>query len=388
MPIAAVPPPLMSFLPWTRPTIDEATIAAVAEVLRSGRIGSGMRATEFETRLSEYFGGRPVRVFNSGACTLEVALRIAGVGRGDEVITTPLAWVATGHAILAVGAKPVFVDVEASAGHIDLAKAEAAITRSTKAIVPVDLAGRSVDRERLYALAERYRLRVVEDAAEALGSSSRGRKIGASGDLVAFGFGADKAVTSVAGGCLVLNDEAEARLASQYRSLGVTRAGFDSVEVDVVGGDFNLTDVAACVGTAQLTRIDEFTAQRRELARAYFEEFDALTGRASGLGLPPREFEESNWQRFQIVLPERLAIGRAEVMARLQERGIGTAVHYPAMHLFAVYRELGWTDGAFPVAEKLGRNLLTLPLFPGMTREEVKRVVSELSGVVAGAMNA
>jgi dTDP-4-amino-4,6-dideoxygalactose transaminase len=375
-------PSPLPFLPLTRPTIDEETIAGVAEVLRSGWITSGPKVKEFEAKLSAYFGGRPVRAFNSGTCTMEIALRLAGVGPGHEVITTPLSWVATSNVILTVGAKPVFVDIDPVTRNIDLAKAEAAITKHTTAIIPVDLAGLPVDRDRLYALAKTYRLRVIEDAAQAFGSTWGGRRIGSFGDFTSISFHPNKNITTIEGGCLVMNDDKEAKLAEQYRLQGVVRTGFDGMDVEVVGGKFNLTDVAARVGLGQLPRIDEFNATRRGLARYYFELFDAPELAALGFGLPPRDFEQSNWHMFQVVLPDRLAIRRAEVMQQMHLAGIGTGVHYPAIHLFGVYRNLGWKDGDLPIAEKICRKILTLPLFPTMTREEAKRVVAELARIV------
>jgi dTDP-4-amino-4,6-dideoxygalactose transaminase len=373
----------LPFLPLTRPTIDDETIAGVAEVLRSGWITSGPQVKAFEAKLSEYFGGRPVRVFNSGTCTMEVALRIAGVGPGDEVITTPLSWVATSNVILEVGAKPVFVDIDPVTRNLDLNLIEAAITPATRAIIPVDLAGLPVDRDRLYAIAKKHNLRVVEDAAQSFGSLWRGRPIGASGDFVSFSFHPNKNITSIEGGCLVLNDEREAKLAEQYRLQGVVRSGFDGIEVEVLGGKFNLTDVAARVGLGQLAHLDEFTAARRELARAYFERLDTPAVRALGLGLPVADFETSNWHMFQVVLPAGPgALKRAEVMARLQAAGIGSGVHYPAIHLYALYRRLGWKDGDFPRAEETCRNILTLSLFPAMTRADVARVADALVSIL------
>ncbi|MFI5357797.1 MAG: DegT/DnrJ/EryC1/StrS family aminotransferase, partial [Opitutales bacterium] len=339
------------FLPLTRPTIDEATIAGVADVLRSGWLTTGPHAKALEAKLSEYCGGRPVRVFNSGTCTMEIALRIAGIGPGDEVITTPLSWVATSNVVLEVGARPVFVDIDPITRLIDLDRVEAAITPATRAILPVDLAGLPVDRDRLHALAQRHRLRVIEDTAQAFGSLWRGRRIGSFGDFVSFSFHPNKNITTIEGGALVVNNEAEAKLAEQYRLQGVVRTGFDGMEVEVVGGKFNLTDVAARVGLGQLPHLETFNAQRRELARAYFEEFGQPERRALGLELPPPDFTQTNWHMFQVVLPgERLDVPRAAVMAELHAAGIGTSVHYPAIHLFAVYRRLGWKEGDFPIA--------------------------------------
>ena len=186
-------------LPMTRPSIDEATIAGVVEVLRSGWITSGPKVSEFQNALSQLFGGRPVRAFNSGTCTMEIALRIAGIGAGDEVITTPFSWVATSNVILEVGATPVFVDIDPVTRNIDLQRVEAAITPRTKAILPVDLAGLPVDRDVLYALATKHRLRVIEDAAQSIGSSWNGKLIGSTGDFVSFSFHPNKNITTPAG---------------------------------------------------------------------------------------------------------------------------------------------------------------------------------------------
>src|SRR5919198_1121517 len=174
-------PPMPEFLPFTRPTIDEATIAGVAEVLRSGWITSGPQVKAFEAALSRYCGGRPVRCFNSGTATLAVALRLAGIGAGDEVITTPLSWVASANVVLEVGARPVFVDVDPKTRNIDLELLENAVGKKTRALIPVDLAGLPVDRDRLYAIAKSRNLRVIEDAAQSFGASWKGRRIGSFG---------------------------------------------------------------------------------------------------------------------------------------------------------------------------------------------------------------
>lgn len=373
----------LPYLPFARPHIDEETIAGVADVLRSGWITSGPQVKTFEAKLSEYFGGRPVRAFNSGTCTMEIALRIAGIGPGHEVITTPLTWVATGNVILEVGARPVFVDIDPVTRNIDLELIEQAITPATRAIIPVDLAGLPVDRDRLHAIASKHKLRVIEDAAQSFGSSWQGRRIGSFGDFVSFSFHANKNITSVEGGCLVLNSENEAMLAEQYRLQGVVRSGLDGLEVDVLGGKFNLTDVAARVGLGQLARLEEFTERRRALARAYFERLNTRALRELGLRLPPADMKGSNCHMFQVVLPEeRLRIKRADVMARLHDKGIGTGFHYPAMHLLALYRRLGWKAGDFPHAEYTGRNILTLPLFTQMQLSDVERVCTALTAIL------
>ncbi|AOI97834.1 MULTISPECIES: DegT/DnrJ/EryC1/StrS family aminotransferase [Burkholderia] len=370
------------FLPFTRPEIDEETIQGVVEVLRSGWITTGPQSQKFEAALSEYCGGRPVRAFNSGTCTLEIGLRIAGVGPGDEVITTPASWVSTSNVILETGATPVFADIDPVTRNIDLDKLEQAITPRTKAIIPVYLAGLPVDMDRLYAIARAHNLRVIEDAAQALGSTWKGKRIGAIGDIVSFSFHANKNLTTIEGGALVLNNEDEATLAQKYRLQGITRTGFDGMDCDVLGGKYNLTDVAARVGLGQLPHLERFTAQRRALVRAYFAALDGGPAVKLGLGLPVADFENSNWHMFQVTLPlDRLSISRADFMAQMKERGIGTGVHYPAIHLFTLYRARGFKEGMFPHAERYGASTVTLPLFTQMTEDDVRRVADAVNQI-------
>lgn len=372
---------MTEFLPFARPHIDEAAIAAVGEVLRSGWITSGPRMQAFEQALSEYFGGRPVRTFNSGTCTMEIALCIAGIGHGDEVITTPVSWVATANVILAVGATPVFADIDPVTRNIDLDKVEAAITPHTRAIIPVDLAGLPVDRDRLSAIAAKHKLRVVEDAAQAIGAQWQGKRIGSFGDFVSFSFQANKNLTTAEGGCLVLNNEDEARLAEKYRLQGVTRSGFDGMEVDVLGGKYNMTDVAAAIGLNQLAQLDAITARRHALAKHYFATFGADFEQQTGAQLPLANFENSNWHMFQIVLPQ--GVVRAEFMEKMKARNIGCGVHYPPIHLFKLYRARGFREGMFPVAERVGRSIVSLPLFPQMGEPDVERVVAAVREVLS-----
>ncbi|HLP98981.1 MAG TPA: DegT/DnrJ/EryC1/StrS aminotransferase family protein [Sideroxyarcus sp.] len=373
---------MSEFLPFTKPYIDEAAIAAVGDVLRSGWITSGPKVLAFEKALSEYLGGRPVRTFNSGTCTMEIALRIAGIGAGDEVITTPISWVATSNVIIEVGATPVFADIDPVTRNIDLAKVEAAITPRTKAIIPVDLSGLPVDRDRLYAIAAKHKLRVVEDAAQSLGSQWNGKRIGSFGDFVSFSFQANKNLTTTEGGCLVLNNDDEARLAEKYRLQGVTRSGFDGMDVDVLGGKYNMTDVAAVIGLNQLPQLEGITARRHALAKHYFASFGADFEKQSGAQLPVKDFSNTNWHMFEIVLPE--GVQRSDFMAKMKEQhNIGCGVHYPPIHLFQMYRQRGFKEGMFPVAESVGRRIVTLPLFPRMSEADVERVVAAVRKVLA-----
>jgi len=378
----------MDFLPFTRPSIDEATIAAVGDVLRSGWISTGPKCREFEEALSARYAGRPVRLAVSATAALEFALRIAGIGPGDEVITTPMTWAASANVILAVGARPVFVDVDPVTRNIDLDRVEAAIGPATRAILPVDLAGLPVDRDRLYAIARQHGLRVIEDAAQSIGAKWRGREIGLDGDLISFSFHANKNLTTIEGGCLVLRDLQEARLFEKLRLQGVTRSPDGEMDVDLLGYKANLTDVAAAVGLIQLGQLEHFNARRAALARRYFDRIDP----SLGLALPPRAFEgehaaQSNWHMFQPLLPlARMTIGRPAFIEAMKAQDIGIGVHYPALHRFTLYRGLGWKEGDFPVAEAIGRSTVTLPLFPTMRDADVDRVADALAHVLSPAL--
>jgi len=377
----------LPFIPFTRPHFNQETIDAVAEVLRSGWVTSGPKLAEFETALSNYFGGRPVRCFANGTATMKIALQVAGIGPGDEVITTPISWVATSNVILSVGATPVFVDVDPVTRNIDLNKIAAAITPKTRAIMPVYLAGLPVNMDQLYDLAKQYKLRVIEDAAQAFGSQWKGKKIGSIGDLVSFSFQANKNLSTVEGGCLVLNNADEAKLAEKFRLQGLTRQGMDGMDVDVLGGKDNLTDVNAVIGLHQLKQLPAFQARRSALAKQYFEairnEIKSAGLDALNLELPVENFSDSNWHMFQVVLPlEQLHVDRAQVMTELKDLGIGTGVHYPAITGFTLYQKLGYQVEATPVAKRIGRSILTLPLFPGMADEDIGRIASALAGIL------
>ncbi len=371
----------LPFLPFTKPTIDEETITAVGNVLRSGWLTSGPNVQALEAQLSEYFGGRPVRTYNSGTCTMEIALRIAGIGVGDEVITTPNSWVATANVIIEVGATPVFVDIDSRSHNIDLDKVEAAITPRTKAIIPVHMCGLPCDMDKLYAIAKKYNLRVVEDAAQAIGSTWNGQRIGAFGDFASFSFQVNKNIMTGEGGCLVLNNAEEARLAEKYRLQGVTRSGLDGIDVDVLGGKYNMTDIAAAIGLGQMKHLAEFNAKRKALAQYYFAIFGSEFEAQTGAELPVADFENSNWHMFHIVLPER--VNRGEFMQQMMDVGIGLGYHYRAIHLFSYYRARGLTEGMFPIAERVGKQIVTLPLFPSMTEADVERVVSAVKSCLS-----
>jgi hypothetical protein len=361
----------MDYLPFARPTIDEKIIAGVADVLRSGWITTGPKVQEFERALSQYLGGRTVRTFTSATGALEVALQACGIGSGDEVIVPAMSFAASANVVLRVGARPVFVDVELSSRNIDLTLIEAAITPRTRAIMPVHFAGLAADMERIHAVAARHKLRVIEDAAHAIGTRCNGRLIGSFGDVVCFSFHPNKNITTIEGGALSLPSAAELKAIELQRFHGLTRDAEGNADVLLPGGKYNLSDVSASIGLAQLERLEEFNEKRRALVARYFER---LATDPPCL-LPPRGDEGHSWHIFTPLLPlDRVTLTRGGFIKAMHERGIGVGVHYPAMHLFTVYRGLGHKEGDFPNAERIGRETVTLPLFPAMRLSDVDRV--------------
>ena len=374
----------VSDLPFARPTLDEATIADVAEVLRSGWITSGPKVAAFEAALSATVGGRPVRVVSSATAALEIALQVAGIGPGDEVITPAMTFFAAPSMIVRAGATPVFVDVEPGTRNLDLAAAAARVGPRTRAIMPTHFAGLPCDMDVLYALAARHGLRVIEDAALAIGSSWRGKPIGSFGDMCVFSFHPNKNVTAIEGGALVVRDEREAQLVETLRFHGITRLPDGTRDVAVAGGKFNLPDVNAAVGLRQLARLPEFNARRRALAARYFARF--RTDPPCELPHPGYPGDEAghSWNMFAPLLPlPELALTRKAFRDALAARGIGTGVSYEAAHLATAYRRFGYHRGDLPHTERIADTTVTLPLFPTMTDADVDRVCAACTEVLA-----
>jgi dTDP-4-amino-4,6-dideoxygalactose transaminase len=365
------------FLPFTRPSIDEATIQGVVEVLRSGWLASGPNVQRFEEELSKLCGGRPVRALTSATEALEVALMAAGIGAGDEVITTPMSWCATANVIQRLGARPVFVDIDLDTRNLLLEQAEKAVTPRTRAIMPVHFCGLPLDLDALHAFAKRHNLRVIEDAAHAIGSTWRGQQIGSVGDLVCFSFHPNKNITTGEGGAIVGGSPEEVKLIERARFNGVERGAPGEMDVKFVGLKSNMSDIQARIGLGQLPHLAEFNARRRQLAERYF----ARWSQSCPLRLPARGDEGHSWHMFAPLLPAQ-TMARAEFIEAMRQRGIAVGVHYPAIHLFTAYRKLGWREGMFPNAERVGRETLTLPLFPAMQLEDVDRVVDAVEQVL------
>ena len=373
-------------LKFAGPELDEATIDGVAEVLRSGQLSSGPWVRRLEADLSAFCGGRPVRVLSSATAAVEVALQLAGIGPGDEVITSASSFFTVLNMIVKVGARPVFVECDLVTRNIDLAQVEAAITSATRAIMPTHYPGALVDMDALYGLARRHGLRVIEDAALVIGSRWKGSNIGAFGDLVTFSFHPNKNITSIEGGALVVTDESEARRAEALRFHGITYLPDRTRDVAFPGGKFNLPDVNARIGCAQLERLSEFLTKRRRLVDRYFQR---LTSDPPCV-LPPRPQSRSDddysWNMFCILLPlERMNMNRRQFRDALEARGIATGMSYEALHLCTLGRQHGGREGRFPNAERIARETVTLPLHTGMSEADVDRVCSAVIEVIAGS---
>ena len=362
-----------AYLPFARPVIDESMVEAVADTLRSRWIASGPQVAAFERALSDYFGGRPVRVMTSATGAMQVALELIGVGPGDEVITPAQSFFATANVIERSGARTVFVDVDLATRNIDFAQADAAVTPRTRVLLPTHY-NAPLDPHALASFAERHGVRVLEDAALAIGSRAGGHPVGAVGDLVSFSFHPNKNMTTIEGGALVVNDASEARLVEQLRFHGIRRLDDGTRDVETPGAKMNLSDVAARLGLVQLQRLDAWCAARERLAGHYF----ACLGSDELLGaerLPPRQNPGHSWNMFTVLLPlEEMALDRKGFMDAMHREGIGIGISYEAIHLTSMFRAKGFRDGQFPVSERIARETVTLPLFPEMTAADVDRV--------------
>jgi len=370
------------FLKFAGPDLDDATIAGVADVLRSGHITSGPWVKEFESRLSAFCGGRPVRALTSATAAVEVALQLAGIGAGDEVITPAQSFFTVLNMIVKVGATPAFVDCDLVTRNLDVAAVEAAITSRTKAIMPTHWPGSLADLDALYALARRRSLRVIEDAALVMGSQWHGKNVGAIGDLVTFSFHPNKNMTTIEGGALVVNNTAEAAEVESLRFHGIRYLPDRTRDVAVAGGKFNLPDVNARIGVAQLERLPAFLAHRRMLVDRYFERFAT----DPGCVLPPRPApgDGQSWNMFSVLLPlDRLTITRKAFRDALEARGIGSGVSYEALHLCTLGRRYGGDDGQHPNTERIARETITLPLHTAMTPADVDRVCAACADLIA-----
>jgi len=381
----AAPPPRKP-IAFAAPLLGEEEFAASDAVLRSGWIASGPNVIALENELAAYFGGRPTRVLTSETAALEVALQLLGIGAGDEVLIGAQTFFSSGNMVEKVGARAVFVDVDLKSRNIDLADAARRVTPRTRAIIPTHYAGLPCDMDALYAFAAAHKLRVIEDAALAVGSSWRGKAIGSFGDIALFSFHPNKNITTIEGGALVCNESGDARRVEVLRFHGISRLPDQTRDVDFPGGKFNMPDVNAAIGRAQLRKLDAFSAHRRTLAQHYLRRLPEFLDSAL-LPHPGHAGDESghSWNLLAIRLPlERLKRTRPEIMDAMKARGVATSVSYESPHLTSLFRKQGWKAGDLPNTELIANTTLTLPLHAGLSQQDVDHVCDSLASVLAG----
>jgi dTDP-4-amino-4,6-dideoxygalactose transaminase len=377
------------YIVFGRPSIGEEEIEAVVSVLRSGWIGTGPRANQFEARFAEYVGCRHAVAVASGTASLHLAMLAQGLAPGDEVLTTPLTFVATANAILHADAIPVFVDVDRDSMNLAAERLEAAIGARTRAVLPVHLAGRPCDMDPILEVARHHDLRVIEDAAHAIGAVDRGRKIGSIGDVTCFSFYVTKNITTIEGG-MICTDREEVATAARVRGLhGLSKdawarfgdEGYQHYEATALGYKYNLTDLQAAIGLVQLSKLEPGLERRRAIWKHYDSCFADLPCR-----LPFPEAQGSRHARHLYTLlidADPCRITRDEFMRSMHEKGIGTGVHYRALHIQPYYRRtFGFRPEDFPIAWEIGEQTVSLPLSADLSDIEVERVVDGVRGIL------
>jgi dTDP-4-amino-4,6-dideoxygalactose transaminase len=380
-----------SAIPFHKPSITQAEIDAVSAVLRSGWLTTGPKARELETAVVKYVGGSDSAQLHAVAlssCTaaLHLALIAAGVGPGDEVVTSPYTFVSTGESILYVGAKPVFVDVEPSTKNLDPAKLEQALGPKTKAIVTISIAGHPCRSAEILAIARARQIPIVEDAAHSLTARIGDTPVGTQADITCFSFYATKGVTAGEGGMLVTANEEWAARVRRLCLHGLSDAawsrygkgGWWEYDVTELGYKYNLTDIQAALALAQMARAEEMRARREAIARRYREALGAFPA----LRVPEvAPGVRHAWHLYQIAVTLRDALATS-----LREHGIGTSVHFKPLHLFPYYqRALGVGPGQFPVAERCFAETLSLPIYPDLSDTDVDRIVERIRAHRGGA---
>lgn len=373
-------------VPFHLPSIGEEEISEVVETLRSGWLTTGPRTERFEREFAAAVGARHAVAVNSGTAALHLALEAAGVRAGDEVIIPTYTFAATGEVVTYLGARPVLVDCRPDTLNIDASTIEPWLTRRTRAVVPVHIAGQPCDMDPIVDLARRRNLRLVEDAAHALPATYRGRPVGQLSELTAFSFYATKTITTGEGG-MVTTDRDD--LAARMKRMSLHGLSGDAwtrytdkgrwfYDIEDFGFKYNLTDLAAALGLVQLRRLHDFHARRCLIARRYTEAFAGLEE-----CLPPREAPTGShaWHLYilELNLP-RLRAGRDEVVEGLRQRGVATSVHFRPLHLHPAYqRAYGYRPGQFPVAEEVFARAVSLPIYPRMTDADVEHVIQAVT---------
>ena len=373
------------FLPYFQPLIGEEEIREVIDTLKSGWLSTGPKAMKFEELIARYVGANYAVAVNSGTAALHLSLIALGIKKGDEVITTPFTFAATGNVIIHVGAKPVLVDIKRDTYNIDPEKIKEAITPQTKAIMPVHYAGQPCDMKAIIEIAQDHNLYVIEDAAHAIGAEYEDKKIGTFSSLTCFSFYATKNMTTGEGGAASTDDE---KLAERLRTLrlhGMSRdawkrysaAGSWYYEVEDCGWKYNMTDIQASLGIHQLKKLDSFIEARRKYVQIYNEEFSKL----KGITIP---YEKPSVKHVYYLYPILLeGFNRDEFIERMREKEIGCNVHFIPLHLHPFYRkEFRFKKGDFPNAEWVYQREVSLPLYPKMSEEDVWRVIGAVKEIL------
>ena len=368
-------------IPLARPVLGEPEERALVEVLRSGQLSLGPRLPEFERAFASFLGAHGASAVSSGTTGLHLALRAVGVSDGDEVVTSPLSFVASANVVVYERARPVFADIDPVTLNIDPRAAEAAVGERTRALLPVHLFGYPADMPELELVAARHDLGIVEDACEALGALHRdGPAVGARGHPAVFAFYANKQLTTAEGGMVVAADEAMKERIDSERNQG-RAPDMGWLDHDRLGFNYRLSELACALGIVQLERLPGMLAARATAADRYRE---ALAG-IEDLRLPCEDAggDRRGWFVFVVQLPRRC--DRDEVVRALAEEGIQSKPYLPAIHLMSFYRErFGHREGEFPVCEEVAERSLALPFFPEITEGQIGRVAERLRAIVSG----
>jgi UDP-4-amino-4,6-dideoxy-N-acetyl-beta-L-altrosamine transaminase len=376
-------------LPYGRPLVDEADIQAVVEILRGDWLTHGPTVARFEQAFAEVVGARFAVALSSGTAALHAAVHAAGIKPGDEVITSPLTFLASANAILYCGGSPVFADVDPATLTLDPVSVEAAVTPRTKAVLPIHFAGLPCAMDAIHAIARSRHLAVIEDAAHALGAEYHGRPIGSLSELTTFSFHPVKHITTGEGGMVTTSEVTLAERLRRFRNHGIDREVRDRQatwrqEMVEFGVNYRLTDLQSALGLSQLRRLDAILKRREEIAARYHQAFIAMPEVTVA---PTQPGNRHAWHLYPLRLNlDRLRQDREIIFQALRAENIGVSVHYLPVHLHPYYREcLGTRPGLCPVAESAFERLITLPLFPGMTDADVTDVVSAVEKVIQWA---
>lgn len=378
-----------NYLSYGKQWIDNNDIEEVVKVLKGDYLTTGPSVQAFEEKVANYVGAKYAVALSNGTAALHAACFAAGIKEEDEVLVTPLTFAASSNCVLYCGGKPVFVDIDPNTYNIDANKLEEKITKKTKAIIPVDFAGQAVDMDKIKNIAEKYKLIIIEDAAHALGSEYKGKKIGTSAHVTEFSFHPVKPVTTAEGGVVTTDDETFYKKLKLFRTHGITRneelmthnEGHWYYEQIALGYNYRITDIQCALGSSQMNRLDSFIKRRREIVRTYNKAFNELSEYIT----TPYEADYSNsgWHIYIIKLNlDRLKVGRKEIFDALQAENIGVNVHYLPVYLHPYYQKLGYKRGLCPEAEKLYERIITLPLFPKMSDSDVEDVIDALKKVI------